>query len=242
MRAGCGTFTPQAKTPFRSPRHAERGFRGRVRRECRIRAARCLCDSDTTISRPRQTEPPCGLLRSPLSRPSCPKRHAEQWPSGRRRTPGKCVYVKSVSRVRIPPAPPPGFGGAVPLSLPQRSSRLPSAKANSIASVDERHAPPPGDRTGGALWNTPTFSQLRSGQRLHRGVSLARFRFAAGAIGSADRARQAKALCRTPRRSRRLIYMHTHLTRNFRTRQNWIMVPRRIWRRNLAHPIAPMCT
>ncbi len=32
--------------------------------------------------------------------------HAEQWPSGRRRTPGKCVYVKSVSWVRIPPAPP----------------------------------------------------------------------------------------------------------------------------------------
>ena len=26
----------------------------------------------------------------------------ERWPSGRRRTPGKCVYAKSVSRVRIP--------------------------------------------------------------------------------------------------------------------------------------------
>ena len=33
-------------------------------------------------------------------------RHAERWPSGRRRTPGKCVYVTSVSWVRIPPAPP----------------------------------------------------------------------------------------------------------------------------------------
>jgi hypothetical protein len=31
---------------------------------------------------------------------------AERWPSGRRRTPGKCVYGKTVSRVRIPPAPP----------------------------------------------------------------------------------------------------------------------------------------
>ena len=30
----------------------------------------------------------------------------ERWPSGRRRTPGKCVYAKSVSWVRIPPAPP----------------------------------------------------------------------------------------------------------------------------------------
>jgi hypothetical protein len=28
------------------------------------------------------------------------------WPSGRRRAPGKCVYVKSVSWVRIPPHPP----------------------------------------------------------------------------------------------------------------------------------------
>lgn len=31
---------------------------------------------------------------------------AEGWPSGRRRAPGKCVYVKSVSWVRIPPHPP----------------------------------------------------------------------------------------------------------------------------------------
>ena len=29
----------------------------------------------------------------------------ERWPSGRRRTPGKCVYG-NVSRVRIPPSPP----------------------------------------------------------------------------------------------------------------------------------------
>ena len=34
------------------------------------------------------------------------KENAEQWPSGRRRTPGKCVYGNPVSRVRIPPAPP----------------------------------------------------------------------------------------------------------------------------------------
>ena len=30
---------------------------------------------------------------------------SEKWPSGRRRTPGKCVYG-NVSRVRIPPSPP----------------------------------------------------------------------------------------------------------------------------------------
>ena len=29
-----------------------------------------------------------------------------KWLSGRKRTPGKCVYVNSVSRVRIPPSPP----------------------------------------------------------------------------------------------------------------------------------------
>jgi hypothetical protein len=30
----------------------------------------------------------------------------ERWPSGLRRTPGKCVYVNSVPRVRIPLSPP----------------------------------------------------------------------------------------------------------------------------------------
>ena len=44
-------------------------------------------------------------------RPPCPRqranRNAERWPSGRRRTPGKCVYGNPVSWVRIPPAPPP---------------------------------------------------------------------------------------------------------------------------------------
>ncbi len=29
----------------------------------------------------------------------------ERWPSGRRRTPGKCVNAESVSRVRIPFSP-----------------------------------------------------------------------------------------------------------------------------------------
>jgi hypothetical protein len=33
------------------------------------------------------------------------ERNLERWPSGRRRTPGKCVYG-NVSRVRIPPSPP----------------------------------------------------------------------------------------------------------------------------------------
>ena len=36
----------------------------------------------------------------------------EGWPSGRRRTPGKCVDVNSVSRVRIPPPPPSCFASA----------------------------------------------------------------------------------------------------------------------------------
>lgn len=30
----------------------------------------------------------------------------ERWPSGRRRTPGKCVYLNQVPRVRIPLSPP----------------------------------------------------------------------------------------------------------------------------------------
>lgn len=33
----------------------------------------------------------------------------ERWPSGRRRSPAKGVYVKSVSRVRIPSSPPSDF-------------------------------------------------------------------------------------------------------------------------------------
>ena len=36
----------------------------------------------------------------------------ERWPSGRRRTPGKCVYG-NVSRVRIPPSPPSKRKGAL---------------------------------------------------------------------------------------------------------------------------------
>ena len=34
------------------------------------------------------------------------KRLTERWPSGRRRSPAKGVWVKSSSRVRIPPSPP----------------------------------------------------------------------------------------------------------------------------------------
>ena len=40
----------------------------------------------------------------------------ERWPSGRRRTPGKCVYG-NVSRVRIPPSPPTLRRGAVMINL-----------------------------------------------------------------------------------------------------------------------------
>ena len=109
--------SPPKQKPL-SARQAERGFRGRVRRECRIRAARCLCDSFTTIPVRPQTAMPCEAIRSPLGGRACrksrsgsaaaarQKRATEQWPSGRRRTPGKCVYGKTVSRVRIPPAPP----------------------------------------------------------------------------------------------------------------------------------------
>ena len=32
--------------------------------------------------------------------------NSERWQSGRMRTPGKCVYVNSVSGVRIPLSPP----------------------------------------------------------------------------------------------------------------------------------------
>ncbi len=39
-------------------------------------------------------------------------RKTERWPSGRRRTPGKCVYGNPVSRVRIPPSPPDSSKGA----------------------------------------------------------------------------------------------------------------------------------
>ena len=39
-------------------------------------------------------------------RPDYGPRPPDRWPSGRRRAPGKCVYVKSVSWVRIPPCPP----------------------------------------------------------------------------------------------------------------------------------------
>src|SRR6185503_20196007 len=38
------------------------------------------------------------------------------WPSGLRRTPGKCVYVNSVPWVRIPPRP---LEGLIPLPLSQ---------------------------------------------------------------------------------------------------------------------------
>ena len=34
------------------------------------------------------------------------KRLTERWPSGRRRSPAKGVWVNSPSRVRIPPSPP----------------------------------------------------------------------------------------------------------------------------------------
>ena len=46
-----------------------------------------------------------GAADASLIRPVLDFRPTERWPSGRRRTPGKCVYG-NVSRVRIPPSPP----------------------------------------------------------------------------------------------------------------------------------------
>jgi hypothetical protein len=49
-----------------------------------------------------------------------PPPEMDGWPSGRRRTPGKCVYLKRVSWVRIPPRPPeplPTGSYTVPSSL-----------------------------------------------------------------------------------------------------------------------------
>ena len=66
-----------------------------------------------TVSRVRIS--PCPSSTSPEGRaePGCPqysmliarKRCWDGWPSGLRRTPGKCVYVYSVPWVRIPPRP-----------------------------------------------------------------------------------------------------------------------------------------
>ena len=54
-----------------------------------------------------------------------PLRPPERCPSGRRSTPGKCVYVDSVPRVRIPPSPPitqlkQQFTEIVPQIVPQK--------------------------------------------------------------------------------------------------------------------------
>ena len=51
-----------------------------------------------------------GAADASLIRPVLDFRPTERWPSGRRRTPGKCVYG-NVSRVRIPPSPPPNKKG-----------------------------------------------------------------------------------------------------------------------------------
>ena len=115
----------------------------RVRRECRIRAAlatvthlpRFRHSANCRRAR-RLAEPRIRRYRRALAFPgaqaamrqratnalkqrsdSAQGSHAERWPSGRRRTPGKCVYVKSVSWVRIPPAPPLTLG---PIGMPAR--------------------------------------------------------------------------------------------------------------------------
>ena len=70
-------------------------------RRCRRRRAACHPQSKARY------RAPCLNSYPPLDAPFQPIRHAERWPSGRRRTPGKCVYGNPVSWVRIPPAPPP---------------------------------------------------------------------------------------------------------------------------------------
>ena len=59
---------------------------------------------------PAPSAPPasrCAEPPAPLSSPANPVTGpSERWPSGRRRSPAKGVYAKSVSRVRIPSSPP----------------------------------------------------------------------------------------------------------------------------------------
>ena len=80
---------------------------------------------------------------------SGPFQCAERWPSGRRRTPGKCVWVKSSSRVRIPPAPPlpcrePAIGPPQGRKAPSNLAifRMPSEPrrlADAVKAVSERN-------------------------------------------------------------------------------------------------------
>ena len=70
---------------------------GQGTRACRVIMACERAGSDTrSPSRPDCTQ----------ATPHIPFRSPERCPSGRRSTPGKCVYVNSVPRVRIPPSPP----------------------------------------------------------------------------------------------------------------------------------------
>ena len=55
----------------------------------------------------------CGAECTPLDAPM------ETWPSGRRRSPAKGVWVKSPSRVRIPSSPPLAFGANRPIHITQ---------------------------------------------------------------------------------------------------------------------------
>ena len=97
--------------------------------------------------------PPAGIIPRSLMRA---KPDPERWPSGRRRAPAKGVWVKSPSRVRIPPSPPIGLRthrfGSVPGFIanyvgvggttPERKRRRSRAVAKGRAAIGPRAIPP----------------------------------------------------------------------------------------------------
>ena len=75
----------------------------------------------------------CGWRVALRPHPDYVPRPPDRWPSGRRRAPGKCVYVKSVSWVRIPPHPP-----STPINYMKFLNffrRSPNTRANRWATV-----------------------------------------------------------------------------------------------------------
>ena len=79
------------------------GQLARSGRESRRRRLKEALRSPTALPRLLHT----GIIPRSLIRANCPD--PERWPSGRRRAPAKGVWVKSPSRVRIPPSPPIGL-------------------------------------------------------------------------------------------------------------------------------------
>ena len=94
----------------------------------------------------------------------------ERCPSGLRSTPGKCVYVNSVPRVRIPPSPPTEAARALkPLAflfdelLHRRPNRTPTgAPFGDSGPVCRRF---PGTRDGSVMASPATVSNFRNARR-----------------------------------------------------------------------------